>query len=427
MTKEFQYKEVLKDREYRKLLFSNLINRFGDSVDAIAFTWLVYQITRSASWAALIFGLNILPNIFVQPLVGPFVEKMNKKKIIIFTHLARALVISGFVALYMTGVVNPYIMAAFTLLITTIESFNLPAAGAFVPQIVKKENLAHAMSLNSSLSSAVQLVGTGVAGIIIARLGVQTAMIIDVITFFAAAAFVLSIRTMAEETEKTDETMSVERTSYLSMLKDGFKYVISNRVIVNFGIMAIFINFLLVPLNSLQAPIAEDVFGLGSGLLSAMGMAASLGGILGSALTPVIMEKMAPKKIVFIFGTIMGGFLYLLSLGRFLYGMVLPGYLLAGICYFMMASAASVMGSLVSIQFVKYCRKDYLARAGAVMGATSTAAMPLASILVSIATTRISPAVLIAGCGIAAIVFMVIIALSDMDFDLMKEERPDAA
>ena len=156
MTKK-NYRDLFKEKEYSKLLISNLVNRFGDSLDAIAFTWLIYHITQSASWAVLIFGLNVLPNIIVQPFVGPIVEKMDKKKIIVFSHLARGIIITGFVLIYMYGKVNPFIMAGFTLLITTIESFNLPAAGAFVPMVVKKENLSHAMSLNSSLSSAVVL------------------------------------------------------------------------------------------------------------------------------------------------------------------------------------------------------------------------------------------------------------------------------
>ncbi|WP_026510832.1 hypothetical protein [Butyrivibrio sp. LC3010] len=56
--KKITYKDILKIPNCRKLITSNLINRFGDSVDAIAFTWLVYQITGSATWSALIFGLN---------------------------------------------------------------------------------------------------------------------------------------------------------------------------------------------------------------------------------------------------------------------------------------------------------------------------------------------------------------------------------
>lgn len=428
MAKNFKYGDVLKDKEYRKLLFSNLINRFGDSIDAIAFSWLAYEITHSASWAALIFGLNVLPNILVQPLVGPIVEKLDKKRVIVFTHLARAIVITAFALMYMAGVLTPYILAAFTLVITTIESFNLPASGAFIPLVIKKEKLAHAMSFNSSLSSAVGLVGTGVAGVIIAKFGIQTAMIIDVATFFAAAVGILSIKTSAKPVTVTAvPEVKAHKESYLSMLKDGFKYVAGNRVIINFGIMAIFMNFLLVPLNSLEAPLADDVFGLGSTLLSVMGMTASLGGIIGSAITPVIMEKFSSKRIVITCGIVMGAFMYVLSLGRLLGGAALPGYILVGTCYFMMAFAASIIGGTVNIQFVKFCDEQYLARAGAVMGATSSASVPVGSLIVSAAAIHLSPAVLIGGCGILAIVFIIIIGICNLDFELVKEEKVDAA
>jgi MFS family permease len=430
MAKNFKYGDVLKDREYRKLLFSNLINRFGDSIDAIAFSWLAYEITHSASWAALIFGLNVLPNIIVQPLVGPIVEKLDKKRVIVFTHLARAIVITAFALMYMVGVLSPYILAAFTLVTTTIESFNLPASGAFIPLVIKKEKLAHAMSLNSSLSSAVVLVGTGVAGVIIAKFGVQTAMLIDVVTFFAAAIGILSIKTSEKpETVTVSEAPETKahKESYLAMLKDGFKYVAGNRVIINFGIMAIFMNFLLVPLNSLEAPLAAEVFGLGSALLSVMGMTASFGGIVGSAITPVIMEKFSSKRIVITCGIVMGAFMYVLSLGRLLGGAALPGYILVGTCYFMMAFAASIIGGTVNIQFVKFCDEQYLARAGAVMGATSSASVPVGSLIVSAAAIHLSPAALIGGCGILAIVFIIIIGICNLDFELVKEEKVDAA
>ena len=91
-------------------------------MDAIAFTWLVYQITGSAAWSALVFGLNQLPSIFVQPLAGPFVEGKNKKHIIMVTDILRGLIIAAFVTLYYKKLITLVLMAAFTLLITTVES-----------------------------------------------------------------------------------------------------------------------------------------------------------------------------------------------------------------------------------------------------------------------------------------------------------------
>ena len=428
MAKEFKYRDIVKSPEYRKLLFTNLINRFGDSVDAIAFTWLVYEITGSASWSALIFGLNMIPNIIVQPFAGPVIEKLDKKKVIVATHILRGIVISAFVGMYLAGIVNPYIMAAFTLIITTIESFNLPASTAFIPSIIKKEHLTHAMSLNSTLSSAIALVGTGLAGIIIAKFGVYTAMLIDAATFFIAAFGTSTIRRLNETESNEGEASSeqVSQESYMSLLKCGVKYIAKNRVILNYCFVAVILNFLLVPINSLLAPLAEDVYGLGSELLSVAGIAFSIGAIIGSAVVPMISEKMSAKSTLVIFGLVLGGAMYALSLGRYLKGAVIPGYLLAGACYIVISFVASVLGGVLSVMFVKVVDQSYLARAGAIFNASATAATPVGSVLVSVLALKLNPALLIAVSAVLAIVLFLLVAVSSLKFD-MKEDQLNAA
>lgn len=428
MAKEFKYRDIVKSPEYRKLLLTNLVNRFGDSVDAIAFTWLVYEITGSASWSALIFGLNMIPNIIVQPFAGPVIEKLDKKKVIVATHILRGIVISAFVGMYLAGIVNPFIMAAFTLIITTIESFNLPASTAFIPSIIKKEHLTHAMSLNSTLSSAMALVGTGLAGIIIAKFGVYTAMLIDAATFFIAAFGTSTIRRL-NETESNEGGASSEQVSqesYISLLKGGVKYIAKNRVILNYCFVAVILNFLLVPINSLLAPLAEDVYGLGSELLSVAGIAFSIGAIIGSAVVPMITEKMSAKSTLVIFGLVLGGAMYALSLGRYLKGAVIPGYLLAGACYIIISFVASVLGGVLSVMFVKVVDQSYLARAGAIFNASATAATPVGSVLVSVLALKLNPALLIAVSAVLAIVLFVLVGVSNLRFE-MKEELSNAA
>ncbi|MCR5684407.1 MAG: MFS transporter [Lachnospiraceae bacterium] len=432
MTKEFKYKDVMKNREYRKLLLSSVINRFGDSVDAIAFTWLVYQITKSASWAALIYGLNVLPNIVVQPFIGPIVEKMDKKKVIVVTDVLRAGIITVFAIMYVTGIVNPYIMAGFTILITAVESFCLPASGAFTPCVLKKEELAHGMSLRSGLSDVFSLIGTGCAGVIIAKLGVQAAMLIDASTFLIAGIMVFFTKTIEERTKEgvpeNADCKETDRKSYSAMLKDGLSYVIHNHAILNICFVAILMNFFLVPLNSLQAPIAEDIYGLGSELLSVIGMAAAIGGIFGSVITPMIMEKMSVKRVIVCFGMIIGIFMYLMSKGNIFGGAALSGYFFAGLCFFMMVMAASVISGCINIKFVKTCDQSYLARAGAVLGAGSMAAAPIGAILVSFVSVRLSVSFLIALCGISMVVIPGFVALSKLDFEISgKKELTDAA
>ncbi|MBR4393417.1 MAG: MFS transporter, partial [Oscillospiraceae bacterium] len=138
--KRVRYKNILAEPEYRKLIFSNAVNRFGDSIDSIAFTWLVYQITHNAMWSAVVFGLNMLPNVIVQPFAGAAVEKMNKKTVIVLTHLVRAMVIAAYALMYQFELVNAPVMAAATLVVTTIESFNLPASSAYTAAVMKREH-----------------------------------------------------------------------------------------------------------------------------------------------------------------------------------------------------------------------------------------------------------------------------------------------
>lgn len=415
--KKDQYADILKEKTYRKLLISNVINRFGDSIDAIAFTWLVYSVTGSAAWASFIYGLNLLPNIFLQPFFGPVVEKMNKKHVIVATHLLRGSVILIFSLIYMCSKVTPYLMAAFTLIITSVESFNLPAASSIIPEVLSADKLTKGLSLNSILSGMASLAGTGAAGIIIATAGVQTAMFLDVLSFFIAAGIVLSMKMVYRE-----NTIADHSENYLSMLKNGVSYLIHNHILVSYCILAVGLNFFIVPLNALQGPIAKEIYGQGSELLSVIGMAESVGSILGSAAVPKLMERSSSKTIFFLWGSMIGISMIVLSRGTVVSGMLIPGLLLAGICCFVMGFSAGIMNGTVNIQFLRYCSKDYIARAGALLGAAAVAASPIASFLVSAASSFITTASLLCCSGIMAVLFIAV-TTKNLKFEERKEKN----
>ena len=120
------YRDVFGQKEYLKLLIANLISRFGDSIDAIAFTWIVYQVTGSASWSAIIFAMNRLPSIFVQPFAGAWVERRNKKRIMVGADLIRGVIVVMLAVLLYTNRVNAGILLMFTLIISSVEAFCLP-------------------------------------------------------------------------------------------------------------------------------------------------------------------------------------------------------------------------------------------------------------------------------------------------------------
>ena len=415
------YGEIIKEREYRKLIFATVINRFGDSVDAIAFTWLVYQITHSAAWSAIVFALNTLPNVVVQPFAGAIVEKMDKKHVIVATHLLRAVIITLFALLYRAGLVNALVMAIFTLVITTVESFNLPATSAFTIQVVKKEHMTCGMSLNSMLSSAASLAGTGAAGVIIATAGVSAAMMIDVVTFGVAAVLISAMKAgrakvteaaqneASKTTSATGETENKIEQSKIEFFLDGFRYVASSRVICNYGLLAVALNFMLIPINALQAPIASEIFKMGGEILSIAGAFAAIGGIAGSALVPVLSQKLSPLKMIMLGTSLLGAGMLGMACGGVFVGNNIACYVDVAASFFVMMVAASIIGGTINIQFMKNADPKYIARAAAVMGACGTACMPVGSLLLSAVVTKVSTEAILVFCVIFAIAILAIL------------------
>ena len=415
------YGEIIKEREYRKLIFATVINRFGDSVDAIAFTWLVYQITHSAAWSAIVFALNTLPNVVVQPFAGAIVEKMDKKHVIVATHLLRAVIITLFALLYRAGLVNALVMAIFTLVITTVESFNLPATSAFTIQVVKKEHMTCGMSLNSMLSSAASLAGTGAAGVIIATAGVSAAMMIDVVTFAVAAVLISAMKAgrakvtkaaqneASKTTSEAGETENKKEQSKIEFFLDGFRYVANSRVICNYGLLAVALNFMLIPINALQAPIASEIFKMGGEILSIAGAFAAIGGIAGSAFVPVLSQKLSPLKMIMLGTSLLGAGMLGMACGGVFVGNNIACYVDVAASFFIMMVAASIIGGTINIQFMKNADPKYIARAAAVMGACGEACMPVGSLLLSAVVTKVSIEAILVFCVIFAIAILAIL------------------
>ena len=101
--------ELYHNHNYVYLLTSNIINRCGDSLDTILFTWLVYLLTNSAGWSAIIFGINQATSVIIQPFIGPLVENMNKKKVLVLSDIARVLLVLYILYVYTQNMLSPLI------------------------------------------------------------------------------------------------------------------------------------------------------------------------------------------------------------------------------------------------------------------------------------------------------------------------------
>lgn len=407
------YKDIFKQSEYMKIIISNVIGRFGDSIDSIAFTWLVYAVTGSAAWTAIIFALNQLPTVVLQPFAGVMVEKMNKKRVMVLSDLVRGLVIVLLVCLYATNSINPLILALFTLIISSVEAFCLPASVALIPKVIDMKYYTFGASVNSTLSNVAQLIGLGIAGVIIGIGGIEAAMLIDGATFFLSAF----LTALVKYKEEKQEVQSGTENGYFKELKDGINYIKVKSVILNFCILAVVMNAITVPINSLQSPMAVEIFGLGSELLSVFGVALIVGMTLGTIVLPYIIAKVPARVMIITSGVFVSLGYGALVLGKYTYGKIVPSFLLCGVISIIMGIAISLISGALQIQFMNCVEEEYLARVAAIFNASASAASPIMSMLVSALAVRLSVGTIFLGAAVCMLIVFIIVGISKMKLE----------
>ncbi len=195
-------KDILKYTDFTRLYLANTISRFGDSIDMIAYGFMVYQLTGSKLLLATIYFFNVLPNILFSSFMGTIADFFSKKKMIIIGDVLRSIIVLLTAYLYYMKLLETWHLFIFTFLTSSIESFVSPCKYATIPKLIPKE---HYMTVNSTLESVtkfVELVGLALAGAIIGGMGVTGAMIINAVTFILSGLIITTVRFPKEKTSK---------------------------------------------------------------------------------------------------------------------------------------------------------------------------------------------------------------------------------
>lgn len=381
MANTISYKPLLNQHQYLKLIAANAVGRFADSLDAIAFTWLMYKITGNPSLIALIMAFNYIPTVLFQPFAGVLVDRFSKKYVIIFCDCGRAVVVFLVTFLFLTNYIRSWILFPAVFLISTFEAFRMPAGSALVPKILDKENYKLGTALNQTLCRIVEAIGMACAGGIIAFLGSPTALILDAICFLFSGIIIGFIRY-----KETTENLSFGLKSYSLKLIEGFTYLKTNRLLLCLALLGLFINFVFVPINVFQAPYIGDSLKLGPEMLSVVGIILTLGMSLGAFLTPKLETYIKGKFLILASGVAVISFYMLLWLTpnindfkQKLY-LLLPAYALLGL-------ASGIQNVIFSSSLMLNVKPELMGRISGIFNSIMHSIMPIGSFVCSALAT----------------------------------------
>ena len=165
-------------------------------------------------------------------------------------------------------------------------------------------------------------------------------------------------------------------------------------------LLAVVLNGLLTPYNSLEAAMTREILHSDAGVLSVVGVALSLGMIAGASLFPTLSRRV-PMRVLLLTGSVLLGAMYLgtVAVGRWA-ATPLAIYLSISVLMLLVGFGVALLNNFSSVPILQKCDRSYLARLSGLMGSLCGAAMPAVSLLVSILTGFISTELFFIGSGV---------------------------
>jgi MFS family permease len=210
---------ALRHRNFKLFFFGQSISVIGTWMTRVATSWLVYQLTHSALLLGLVSFSGQIVSFALGPLAGVWVERLNRRKMLVWTQAAAAVQSLALAALALAHVITLSEIIALTAFQGLINAFDMPGRQSFLVQMVDDRNdLSNAIAINSSMANGARLIGPAIAGLVIGATSEGWCFLIDGVSYLGVIASLLLMRI---------EPLEIRRnaTSMLEQMREGWDYV----------------------------------------------------------------------------------------------------------------------------------------------------------------------------------------------------------
>jgi MFS family permease len=211
----------LRSRDFRLLWTGMTASLVGDGIFFIAIAWTAYSLWNSPAALSIVGIAMTVPTIACLLVGGVISDRFDRRRVLLFSDLGRALVVGLLAALALTHVLDFAMLTVIVAAYGVGAAFFTPAFESIVPTIVPSDDLPQANALDQFVRPiALRLVGPALGGWLIGFLGVGTAFAIDAVSFVVSAFTVLGLRRVAVAASAPDSTVAA--------LGDGWRFVRRN-------------------------------------------------------------------------------------------------------------------------------------------------------------------------------------------------------
>ncbi|MDX3529784.1 MFS transporter [Streptomyces sp. ID05-39B] len=267
----------LRIRNYRLFFAGQVVSNVGTWMQRIAQDWLVLSLTGSATAVGITTALQFLPMLLFGLYGGVLVDRLPKRRILLFTQVAMAATGIVLALLTLSGRVEVWhvYVAAFAVGLATV--LDNPARQSFVSEMVGPDQLQNAVSLNSANFQSARLVGPAVAGLMITGVGTGWAFLANGLSFVAPIAGLLLMRGRELHADQRAPRGK-------GQLREGLHYVAGRPDLIWPIVLVGFIGTFGFNFPVYLTAFADDVFHAGAGSYSLFNTLMAVGSLVGALL-----------------------------------------------------------------------------------------------------------------------------------------------
>lgn len=305
---------LLQQRNFAAVWCGQLVSAIGDWLLVIALPFYIYEQTGSALATGSMFIVQTLPALLVSAFAGVFVDRWNRRQVMIACDLLRAVV----VLLMLAGAMNSvwlWVIYPLAFAESALSQFFGPARSALLPMLMRREQLASANALMSLSDNITSVVGPGLGALLVQTIGLGNVVRLDALSYLVSALFLCLIRITAPSRD-TSHAWNPHRglAASAAIVGDwlaGWRLITRTRRV--WGVFLLMAVAMLGQgiINVLWAIHVHDTLGGGPREYGLVQVAVAVGGVGGALAFPFVSRRLAAGRLIAVSGMIIGVMLWI--------------------------------------------------------------------------------------------------------------------
>ncbi|MFN8170143.1 MAG: MFS transporter [Candidatus Nanopelagicales bacterium] len=376
-------------------LVAEAVSTTGTRMSMVAIPWFVLTTTGSAALTGVVGFAELLPFVLVLAVGGPVIDRWGARRVAVLSGFVAAVLVGAIPLLDELGTLPFGALLVLVALVGAVRGSST-ATYVLVPGLAEAAGtpIERASGLHDGMNRVAGMVGVPLAGVLMAVWSAPVVLLLDAASFVVAAVLLWTLVPRSAEPPRSGprEDGRSAMSAYAEELRDGFRFLRGDRLLVAIGVMVLLTNMFDQAYGAVLVPVwVEQELGSPVGL-GAIGGAFGVGAVLGSALFAWLGPRL-PRRGSYAWGFLVGGAPRFFVLAA---AVTLPPVL--AVSFLAGLGVGAINPALASTEYERIPR-HLQARVIGALGAVATAGMPVGALLggVLVATIGLTPTLVVVG------------------------------